>query len=64
VLGFDDDGAYLTTPIYDMPRLIKQADGKYLGVVQPVGTVPSFMMEIEDNGIPFPRSKFAVPSAA
>jgi pilus assembly protein CpaF len=64
VLGFDEDGAYLTTPIYDMPRLIKQADGKYKGVVQPVGTLPSFIQEIEDNAIPFPRAKFEKPKAA
>lgn len=59
VLGFDQDGAYNTVPIFDMPRLIKQADGKYKGEIHPTGTVPTFMQEIEDNGIPFPRSKFS-----
>jgi pilus assembly protein CpaF len=58
VLGFDKDGSYNTIPVYDMPRLIKQADGKYKGEIQPTGIVPTFMVEIEDNAIPFPRSKF------
>lgn len=64
VLGFDDTGAYATAPIYEIPRLVKQPDGKLKGDIEPTGTIPSFLQEIEDNQIPFPRAKFAKPRAA
>lgn len=64
VLGFDSTGAYNTVAIYDMERLIKQPDGRYKGNIQPTGVLPTFMVEIEDNAIPFPRSKFQKPPAA
>ena len=41
-----------------------QADGRLKGDILPTGIVPSFMGEIEDNQIPFPRAKFNKPSAA
>lgn len=63
VLGFDKTGAYEVVPIYDLSRLIKMPDGKYKGEILPTGTLPTFMGEIEDNGIPFPRSKFSTPAA-
>jgi len=61
VLGFDDTGAYAVTPIYEIPRLIKQPDGKLKGDIEPTGRVPTFIGEIEDNQIPFPRAKFQKP---
>ncbi len=64
VLGFTEDREYNVVPIYEIPRLIKQPDGKLKGEIQPTGEIPSFMVEIEDNAIPFPRSKFTKPQAA
>jgi pilus assembly protein CpaF len=64
VLGFDKDGTYNVVPIYELSRLIKQADGKLKGQIEPSGILPTFMEEIEDNAIPFPRSKFQKPQAA
>ncbi|MGE0528018.1 MAG: CpaF family protein [Bdellovibrionales bacterium] len=64
VLGFDSAGAYEVVPIYEIPRLVKQADGKLKGEIVPAGTLPTFMTEIEDNQIPFPRAKFTKPQAA
>lgn len=64
VLGFDKDGTYNVTPIYEIPRLVKQPDGRLKGEIEPTGTVPTFMGEIEDNAIPFPRSKFNKPNQA
>jgi len=64
VLGFAADGSYATIPIYEIPRLVKQPDGKLKGEIEPTGTLPSFMGEIEDNQIPFPRAKFDKPKSA
>ncbi|RME17503.1 MAG: CpaF family protein [Bdellovibrio sp.] len=58
VRGFDQDNNYNVVPIYQMSRLIKGPDGKLKGQLEPTGELPSFMTEIEDNRIPFPRSKF------
>jgi pilus assembly protein CpaF len=41
-----------------MLALKRAADGKITGDIQAVGELPSFMDEIEDNRIPFPRTKF------
>lgn len=65
VLGFNEDGGYNVRSIYEMGRMKKQADGKLDGDLEPTGHLPSFMQEIEDRGIKFPRSKFKkIPSAA
>ena len=64
VLGLNKDGSYNTNPIFDMPRLVRQPDGKLLGQLEPTGNLPSFMQEIEDNQLPFPASKFQKKSAA
>lgn len=64
VLGVNKDGTYEVQPIYDMSRLVKAPDGKLKGQLEPSGILPSFMEEIEDNAIPFPRSKFEKPQAA
>lgn len=64
VLGFDEDGNYRAEAIYELSRLYKQPDGKLKGQIEPTGLLPSFMEEIEDNQIPFPRSKFSKVQAA
>ncbi len=64
VLGFNTDGTYNVSPVYQMGRLIKAKDGKLVGQLEPAGEVPSFMGEIEDQGIPFARSKFSRNGAA
>ena len=56
--GLDKDYNYDVVPIYKMPHLVRGADGKLTGQIEPTGEIPSFMGEIEDNRIPFPRSKF------
>jgi len=61
VLGLDSDGNYKTQQIFNMGRLIKTAGGKLEGGLEPCGVIPSFINEIEDNQIPFPRSKFRPP---
>jgi len=58
VLGFDDSGNYVTKNIFDIPKLELQPDGKLKGEIQPTGELPTFMAEIEENRIPFPRGKF------
>ncbi len=64
VRGFTADGTYNVVPLYAMSRMLKQADGKLSGQLQPTGEVPVFMSEIEDNQIPFARTKFQKPQAA
>jgi pilus assembly protein CpaF len=64
VLGFQPDGSYHVESIYEMSRLTKQPDGKLKGQIEPTGTLPSFMEEIEDNQIPFGRAKFQKVRAA
>ena len=58
VMRLDDNGDYSVKDIYQMGRMQKSADGRLTGQLEPTGLVPSFMEEIEDNKIPFPRSKF------
>jgi pilus assembly protein CpaF len=64
VRGLDDDYNYDVVNIYDMPHLVRGPDGKLQGHIEPTGELPSFMKEIEDNKIPFPRSKFFPPKSA
>lgn len=65
VTGYNGEtGTYEVELIYEMGRLVKLPDGKLKGQLEPTGYIPSFMDEIEDNGIPFPRSKFTKKSAA
>lgn len=58
VRGFTADGTYDVVQLFNLPRLVKGADGRLQGELQPTGELPSFMGEIEDNQIPYPRSKF------
>ncbi|MEN0058271.1 MAG: CpaF/VirB11 family protein, partial [Bdellovibrio sp.] len=61
VLGFDEDGSYNVVPIFEMSRLTRRPDGTLEGKLQPTGHIPSFMDEIQDNNLPFPRTKFDKP---
>jgi pilus assembly protein CpaF len=52
------DGNYDVVPLFRIGRLLREPSGRLRGEIEPTGEVPSFMAEIEDNQIPFPRSKF------
>jgi len=58
VMGWDKDGTYNENMLFQLSRLVKKPDGRLEGALVPTGELPSFMHEIEDNQIPFPRSKF------
>lgn len=57
--GLDQAGAYQVVPLFQMSRLVKLADGKLKGQIEPTGERPSFMQEIIDQRLPFPESKFS-----
>ena len=54
----NSDGSYVTTELFNIPNLRRAPDGKLSGDLLPTGEIPTFMNEIEDNRIPFPRTKF------
>ena len=58
VLGFDKEGNYNVVPIFEMSRLTRRPDGTLEGKLLPTGHIPSFMEEIIDNNLPFPKAKF------
>jgi pilus assembly protein CpaF len=62
VLGYSADGSYNVIPIFEMSRMTRRPDGSLDGRLQPTGTIPSFMEEIIDNNLPFPKSKFNKPA--
>lgn len=64
VMSVDDKGNYETQDIYKMGPMIRGEGGKLLCSIQPTGILPSFMTEIEENKIPFPRSKFSSSKAS
>lgn len=64
VRGQNPDGTYNVVPIFEMSRMVRRPDGSLDGQMQAVGTLPSFMEEIIDNGLPFPASKFQKPDRA
>lgn len=61
VRGFLPDGTYDVIPIFKMSRLVRRPDGKLEGHLETTGEVPSFIDEIIDNKLPFPKSKFQKP---
>lgn len=63
VRGFTTDGNYDVVPIFSLTNLKRRPDGKLDGKLEPTGEVPSFMGEIIDNNLPFPKSKFQRPAA-
>ncbi|MFN8791078.1 MAG: CpaF family protein [Bdellovibrionales bacterium] len=58
VLGFNPDGSYNVVPIFELSRMVRRPDGTFQGQITATGHVPSFMQEIEDNNLPFSRTKF------
>jgi pilus assembly protein CpaF len=58
VLGTDADNKYIVKDIFNIPSLKLQSDGRIKGEIAPTGELPSFIDEIEENRIPYPRSKF------
>jgi len=64
VRGFDASGTYEVIPIFEMSRLTRRPDGTLDGKLLATGHIPTFMEEIVDNNLPFPRSKFQKPQAA
>ncbi len=62
VRGFLPDGTYDVVPIFKLSRLTRKPDGKLEGRLDTTGEVPTFMDEIIDNKLPFPKSKFQRPS--
>lgn len=62
VRGLTEKNGYDVVPIYALSRLVRRADGKYDAKLEPTGTLPSFMQEITDNGLPFTAAKFTKAS--
>ena len=60
VLGVQN-GYYKVSTLFEIPKLVKRADGKLIGKILPTGVLPSFMEQIEDNQLDFPRSLFQAP---
>ncbi|WP_340596195.1 CpaF family protein [Bdellovibrio sp. GT3] len=58
VRGFLPDGSYDVVPIFELGRLVRRPDGALEGKLESTGNVPTFMDEIIDNKLPFPKSKF------
>ncbi len=58
VLGTDKNNSYIIRDIFKVQSLKLQADGRLKGDIMPTGELPTFMDEIEENRIPYPRSKF------
>lgn len=63
VRGFNDEGGYDVMPIFQMSRMVKTVDGHLQGHLEPTGEEPTFMQEILDNNLPYPRSKFTKQAA-
>ena len=63
VLGIEN-GVYQTVPLFEMSQLVKKPDGRLEGSIQATGNLPSFIQEIEDNQLTFPRSLFSQQKAA
>ncbi len=64
VRGFNPDGSYHIVPLFAIPRMVRKADGSLEGKLEPTGEIPSFMDEITDNNLPFPRTKFQKPDTS
>jgi pilus assembly protein CpaF len=58
IRGVGPDGKYVVVPIFEISKLIRKADGKLEGNIEPTGNIPSFYQEIIDNKINFPVAKF------
>ena len=63
VLGVEN-GIYNVQAIFSLDNLVKKPDGSLQGRIEPTGILPTFMQEIEDNQLPFPRSVFLKKKAS
>ena len=64
VLGVNERGVYQTQDLFYLKRLIKKPDGNFYGQAMPLGIEPTFMKEIFDNKLSFPREKFLLKNVA
>lgn len=64
VRGVDEKGKYIVVPIFEIRNLVRSADGKLTGHIEPTGNIPTFYQEILDNKINYPVSKFQKPTKA
>ncbi len=62
VFGTDKENNYVIQDIFRISSLTLQDDGRLEGKIEPTGELPSFMNEIEENRIPYPRKKFFNPA--
>lgn len=58
VQGLESDGTYRVVSLFEMSRMVRGADGRLTGHLEPTGQLPSFLAEIQDNQLPFDSSKF------
>ena len=58
VLGTDEENNYVIKDIFKISSLRLQNNGQLEGRLRPTGNLPTFINEIEENRIPYPRSKF------
>lgn len=57
-ISVDSTGTYELRDLFRFQQSGKSKSGKVLGSFVPCGALPSFMTEIEINGLPFDREKF------
>lgn len=62
VTGFQADGSYGLSPIFELSRAVRSADGKIIAALE-AKNLPSFIQEIHDNKLPFPMASFSAKSA-
>ena len=63
VLGVEK-GQYQVSTLFAINQMLKDSHGKLKGRLQAQGVLPSFMQEIEDNQLNFPRSLFQTKQKA
>lgn len=64
VCGFNEDTTYKVLPLFQILKTKRMPDGKIDGNAEVTGQIPSFMDEILDNNLPFPKAKFQRKAAA
>lgn len=61
--GFTPEGDYNVIPIFEILNMKRRPDGTLEGQLEATGNLPTFMQEIIDNNLPFPKSKFQKKAA-
>jgi pilus assembly protein CpaF len=64
VLGQSPSGDYLVEPLFRIPKITRKPDGTFDGLIAAVGTLPSFMAEIQDHKLPFGPDRFLAKKTA